>query len=583
MQQLVRVDMESRYAWTEPCPADWVRLGGRALTSTVVAQEVPPGADPLGPSNRLVLAPGLLAGSGLSSSGRLSVGAKSPLTGGVKEANAGGMAGQRLAEHGIKAVIVEGAAPGEGLVLVIGDGIRLEPAPDLAGLGVYETLATLRERYGERAAVVAIGPAGEMRLRGAAVAVSDLAFHPRFAARGGLGAVMGSKGLKAIVVEGGGRQTRGVARPAFDELRRSFNQALLADPKTGQVYPKYGTASIVRAVDACGALPTRNFSQGQCEAVEELSGERMADLIADRGGEGRTAVPCMAGCVIRCGNVFPDGRGRMVVSNLQFETIALLGSNCGMGDLDAVARLNYLCNDLGLDTIETGAALALLMEAGVLRFGDPEGAVALLGGLVRGEPAARLVATGAAAVGAAYGLTRVPVAKGQALPGYDPRAMKGNGVTYATSPMGADHTAGNAFGSRGKVNQLLAEGQVELSRELQVTAMIIDMLGLCLFARPPLVADPGLAATLLRELHGWDITREDLEGLARSILAVEREFNRRAGLGPETDRLPEYFYREPLPPHGVVFDIAPEAMAAVWGETVAGRADSGCCGQRRRG
>lgn len=565
MQQILRVDVSSKYVCTEPCPRDWVRLGGRALTSTVVAAEVPGGADPLGPGNRLVLAPGLLAGSGLSSSGRLSVGGKSPLTGGIKEANAGGTVGQKLAERGIKGVIVEGAAPGDCLVLIIGDGMRLEPAPDLRGLGVYETLGALRDRYGERAAVICIGPAGEMRLRGAAVVVSDLSLRPRFAARGGLGAVMGSKGLKAVVVEdGGGQRPAGSSRPEFEQLRRSFNQALLADPKTGQVYPKYGTASIVRAVDACGALPTRNFSQGQCEDMEELSGERMADLIADRGGEGRTGIPCMAGCVIRCGNIFPDGRGRMAVSNLQFETIALLGSNCGMGSLDAVARLNYLCNDLGLDTIETGAALALLMEAGVLRFGDAEAAAALLGGLRHGEPLARLLASGAAAVGAAYGLTRVPVVKGQAFPGYDPRAMKGNGVTYATSPMGADHTAGNAFGSRGKVNQLLAEGQVELSRDLQATAMIIDMLGLCLFARPPLVADPDLAARLLQELYGWDITREDLEGLARSILRLEREFNRGTGLGPETDRLPEYFYREPLPPHGVVFDIAPEALAAVW-------------------
>lgn len=565
MQQIVRVDVGSRYVRTEPCPASWVRLGGRAFTSTIVATEVPAGADPLGPGNRLVLAPGLLAGSGLSSSGRLSVGGKSPLTGGIKEANAGGTAGQKLAERGIKGVIVEGQAPSDCLVLVIGDGMRLEPAPDLRGLGVYETLGALRDRYGERAAVICIGPAGEMRMRGAAVAVSDLAFRPRFAARGGLGAVMGSKGLKAVVVEdGGGQRPAGSSRPEFEQLRRSFNQALLADPKTGQVYPKYGTASIVRAVDACGALPTRNFSQGQCEALEELSGERMADLIADRGGEGRTGIPCMAGCVIRCGNIFPDGRGRMAVSNLQFETIALVGSNCGMGNLDAVARLNYLCNDLGLDTIETGAALALLMEAGELRFGDDQAAAPLLGGLRHGDPLARLVASGAAAVGAAYGLTRIPVAKGQAFPGYDPRAMKGNGVTYATSPMGADHTAGNAFGSRGKVNQLLAEGQVELSRDLQVTAMVIDMLGLCLFARPPLVADPDLAARLLRGVYGWEITREDLGGLARSILRLEREFNRRAGLGPETDRLPEYLYREPLPPHGVVFDIAPEAMAEVW-------------------
>lgn len=565
MQQLVRVDVGSRYVWTEPCPHEWLRLGGRAFTSTVVAAEVPAGADALGPANRLVLAPGLLAGSGLSSSGRLSVGARSPLTGGIKEANAGGTAGQRLSERGIKGVIVEGTAPGECLVLVIGDGMRLEPAPELKGLGVYETLRTLRERYGERAGVVCIGPAGEMRLRGASVVVSDTAFRPRFAARGGLGAVMGSKGLKAVVVEAGGDwRPAGAGGHEFEELRRSFNQALLSDPKTGQVYPKYGTASIVRAVDACGALPTRNFSQGQCEAVEELSGERMADLIADRGGEGRTGIPCMPGCVIRCGNIFPDGRGRMAVSNLQFETIALLGSNCGMGNLDAVARLNYLCNDLGLDTIETGAALALLMEAGVLRFGDDQAAAELLGGLRHGEPLARLVASGAAAVGAAYGLTRVPVAKGQAFPGYDPRAMKGNGVTYASSPMGADHTAGNAFGSRGKVNQLLAEGQVELSRDLQVTAMVIDMLGLCLFARPPLVADPGLAARLVGALHGWQVTREDLEGTARSVLQLEREFNRRSGLGPETDRLPEYLYREPLPPHGVVFDISQEALAAVW-------------------
>ncbi|MDI6893825.1 MAG: aldehyde ferredoxin oxidoreductase C-terminal domain-containing protein [Bacillota bacterium] len=565
MPYVVRVDMTGKRVWTESCPQDWAQLGGRALTSTIVATEVPPGADPLGPSNRLVLAPGLLAGTALSSSGRLSVGGKSPLTAGIKEANAGGTAGHKLAQQGIKAVVVEGAAePGECWVLVVGDEARLQPAPQLAGLGVYETLSTLRDTFGERSAAVCIGPAGELRMRGAAVAVSDLGFRPRFAARGGLGALMGSRGLKAVVVLDGSGDAHGGGSQEFAQLARSFNQALLSDPKTGQVYPKYGTASIVRAVDACGALPTNNFSRGQCEAVEELSGERMADLIAERGGEGKTGIPCMPRCVIRCGNVFPDGRGRMLVSNLQYETIALLGSNCGMGNLDAVARLNYLCNDLGLDTIETGAALAVVMEAGALPFGHVQEAAALIGGLARGEAAARLVASGAAVAGAAYGVARVPVARGQAMPGYDPRAMKGNGVTYATSPMGADHTAGNAFGSRGRVNQLLAEGQVELSRDLQITAMIIDTLGLCLFARPPLVANPGLAADLLRALYRWQVTPEELGDLALSVLRLERGFNERAEPGVQWDRLPEYFYREALPPYGVVFDIDESAMAEVW-------------------
>jgi len=564
--KILRVDMGRQEVRMEDAPAAYEKLGGRALIAHLLLDEIEPTCEPLGPGNKLILAPGLLAGISLSSAGRLSVGGKSPLTGGIKEANAGGMAGDKLGRLGLQAVVVEGQAGGLFLLHITAEGARLLPADELRGLGNYATVAQLRERYGDKVAIVSIGPAGEMGLAGAGVAVTDdLTKQPsRQAARGGLGAVMGSRGLKAVVID----DTGAPPLPLHDEelfhrSARRFARELIESPKTGKEgsMHRYGTSAIMAPVNEIGALPTRNFSAGQFEAVDEISAPRLREVILARGG--KIGVRCMAGCVIRCCNVFVDGKGEPIVSTLQYETLVLLGSNLGISSLDDIARLNRTCNDLGLDTIEMGAALGMAMEAGLAEFGDAQAALALLRQVGEGTVLGRLLGNGAEVTGRVLGVERIPVARGQAFPAYDPRALKGNGVTYATSAMGADHTAGNAIGARKTVDPLGREGQVELSQSLQRVAAMLDMTGLCLFARPPVVADPQLMVDLLNGRYGWGWTVEDLERAEEDLLRTEREFNRRAGFTEAHDRLPEIFSREPLPPHNAVFDIPAEELAKV--------------------
>ncbi|MCR4403648.1 MAG: aldehyde ferredoxin oxidoreductase [Firmicutes bacterium] len=556
MDIVIRVDMSAGTVAVEKAASGYERLGGRALTSRIVLDEVKPTADPLGPRNKLVIAPGLLGGTAASSSGRVSIGAKSPLTGGIKEANAGGTAGHKLARLGIKAIVIEGQPAGGRLYLlkITKRGCELTDAGGLEGLGTFDTVQRLRAEHGNDAGVVAIGQAGEMRMAAACVAVSDPEGRRKFAARGGLGAVMGSKGLKAIVVDD--RDAEGVKyadRDAFLALSRDFAKQLMDNPKLGKNYKLYGTAGIVNAVNAIGALPTRNFSCGEFEHATKLSGETLHDTTVARGG--RTGIGCMVGCPIMCSNVYVDASGRELVSTLQYENIALLGSNCCIGNLDDVAVLNSLCNDYGLDAIEMGATLAVAMEAGIVPFGDSEGAARLLREIGEGTILGRVLGQGALVTGRVLGVRRVPHAKGQAVPGYDPRSLKGNGVLYATSPMGADHTAGNAFGSRDKVNQLRPDGQKELSRRLQVDAAMLDTMGMCIFARPPLLADREMVPAMLNARYGWRLTAEDIEEMSKEVLRVEKEFNRRAGFTRAHDRLPEWFEDEPLPPHETVFDV----------------------------
>jgi len=566
--RLLRVDMDRLIVRQEQVPARYERLGGRALTSRLLAEEVLPACDALGRHNKLILAPGLLGGAGVTTAGRLSVGAKSPLTGGIKEANAGGTAGDALGRLGIKAVVVEGQArKGELYLLhVAGDSAQLLPATHLRGLGTYATSDQLRTEYGAGCTVLSIGQAGEYLLTGASIACTgEGSQRSNHAARGGLGAVMGSKGLKAVVIDKADARSVPLADPElFRAAARRFAQELINDPRLG---PKgsmhlYGTAAITAAVNEMGSLPTRNFSSGSFEGAATLRGEQMRETILARGGEIGTR--CMPGCVIGCRNVYVDETGNPIVGTLQYETIALMGANLGLDNLDDVARLNYLCNDYGLDTIETGAALGVAIEAGYARFGDFESIASLLRQVGEGTVLGRLIGCGAVATGRALGVRRVPAVLGQAIPGYDPRSLKGNGVTYATSPMGADHTAGNAFGARREVNPLGVEGQRELSLRLQIIAAMLDSTGLCLFARPPVIADPQLMVDMINGIYGWGWIKEDLDRLNRELLRTELEFNRRAGITAADSRIPEYMREEPLAPHGVTFDVPDSELDAVF-------------------
>lgn len=575
--KILRINMRELTVRYEDLPDKYLLLGGRALTSALVADEVPPGAHALGENNKLVIAPGLLSGTTAPCSGRLSVGAKSPLTGTIKESNAGGITAQKVACLGIRAIVVEGRPAGEGFhLLVVGeDEAKLVPAGDLTGMGCYQLNEELWKRYGTKSGVISAGPAGEMRMVVAGVSTNDGEGHPgRYAGRGGLGAVMGSKGLKAIVVRTDKAFEVPVKnREAFKEAARKFAKAIAEHPVTNAALPAYGTAVLINILNEAGGLPTRNFSDGRFEAAALCSGEALAETVQKRGGKGRTGHVCHPGCLIRCSNIFADEKGEAVCAPVEYESAWALGPNCGISNLDHIAVLNRLCNDVGLDTIETGVTLGVLMEAGVLAFGDGEAAIDLLDREVRnGTPLGRILGGGAEAAGKLFGLTRVPTVKGQGMPAYDPRAVKGIGVTYATSTMGADHTAGYSVASNilkvgGFVDPLSPAGQVDLSRNLQIATAAVDATGLCLFTAFPLLdLDYALPSVvdMLNAQYGVNLTVDDVVDYGKEILKTERAFNRAAGFTEAHNRLPEFMRHEKLAPHGVTFDVPDEKLDEVF-------------------
>jgi len=547
----------------EPVSAEYEKLGGRALIAKLLLSEIPPDCDALGPHNKLIFTPGLLGGAIVPTAGRLSIGAKSPLTGGIKEANAGGTGGDNLGKLAIKAIVVEGLGkPEQFYVLIIdGDKAELVPADDLLNTGTYATSDKLQEKYGSDATVICIGQAGEQLMTGAGISsTGEKDQRSNHAARGGLGAVMGSKGLKAVVIYKPKGKIEFKDEKLFRAASKAFAQELIQSPKLGTKGSQhlYGTASIVGAVNEMGSLPTKNFSEGQFEPSTELRGEKLRELVLAR--EGKVGTRCMPGCVIACRNLFADESGKPV----QFETIALVGSNLGLGTLDDVAQINYMCNDFGLDTIETGAALGVALEAGLAEFGDIKGILGLMKQIGEGTVIGRVLGCGAVTTGRVLGVRRVPATLGQAMPGYDPRTLKGNGVTYATSPQGADHTAGNAFGARNQVNPLGTEGQTELSLKLQIISAMLDSTGLCLFARPPILATPQLMLDMINGIYGWGWTEEEYDKFNRDVLRTELEFNRKAGITQSDYRIPEYMCEEPLPPHNTVFDVPDSELDSVF-------------------
>jgi len=567
MKWVIRVNTRNGKIVKEEATQEEMRWGGRLLISKFLLREVPPTCDPLGRLNKFIIAPGLLGDTLVTTTGKFSVGGKSPLTHGVKESDVGGEAGKKIARLGIKALVLEDIPEKAGtkVLMITANQITVSEVPELKGKHVSETIQILRKQFGREVGIICIGPAGEMKMVGAGVAVSDANdIQVRYAARGGLGAVMGSKEIKAIVVD----DSDAVSPQVFDEalLReasKTLAQAILEDPKTENRH-KFGTSAILMVANELGLLPTRNFSAGRFEKAEEIAGERVAEVIAARGGEGRSGTPCLRGCVISCSNVFPDPSGKKTVASIQYENIALLGPNCSIGNLDDIAELNHLCNEVGVDAIETGAAIGVAMEAGVIPFGDAEGAKNLIRQIGQGTYLGRILGNGVVITGRVLGVRRIPAIKGQAIPGYDPRALKGNGVTYITSPMGADHTAGNAFETAKTVNPIGKENQVENSRKLQIRAAILDTMGLCLFTRPPFVKKPELFALFLKGRYGWNVTYEDVQKIGIDVLETEREFNRRAGVSEEFYDIPEFMREEPLPPRNSVFDISMEEMQQIW-------------------
>ncbi|WP_434512199.1 aldehyde ferredoxin oxidoreductase family protein [Desulfitobacterium sp. AusDCA] len=569
--KIYRINMETLSYTEEAVPQEWAGLGGRALTSAIVAKEVDPTCHALGKNNKLVFAPGLLTGTTAPNSGRLSVGAKSPLTGGIKESNAGGTASQKLAKLNIKAIIIEGIPQEDKYYSIHVDvnGIKIAEETELLGKGNYEVIGKLVEKHGKNIAVMTIGQAGEYRMTAANISVKDPDGNIRSAGRGGLGAVMGSKKIKYITIDDTGAP--GVEIKDLERFRAAakvFGKGLTSHPVTGQGLPTYGTNILVNILNEAGGLPTKNFRQGNWEKADKISGETIYDTIVAR--KGKPTHGCHVGCVIRCSQVYNDKDGNYVTAGFEYETVWGFGAGCLIDDIDIIAKADHICDDIGIDSIEAAVTTQVAMEGGIIPFGDGEGMINLLGEIEKGTYLGRILGNGAEFTGRAMGVTRIPTVKGQSIPAYDPRAVKGVGLTYATTTMGADHTAGYAVATNilkvgGYIDPLKKEGQIELSRNLQIATAAIDSTGLCLFVAFCILDDAEAFQAIIDMInaqYGISLTADDVTELGKFTLRTEREFNKAAGLTKKHDRLPEFF-REEVAPHNTTWDFTDEEIDSV--------------------
>ena len=576
MEKIVRIDMGAKGGpkiTTEPV-GEYAGLGGRATTSLMVNKEVNPLCHALGAENKLVIAPGMLSGTAGAMTGRLSVGCKSPLTGTIKESNAGGQAAQVLARIGYAAIVLEGKPEGDDLykIHVSAAGVKVEVDNSLKLMDNYPLVAKLRQQYGDKVAYMSIGSAGERLMLSASIACTDPELRPtRHCGRGGVGAVMGSKRVKAIILDDAGCKNRAPKDPEkYRDANRKFVEGLRKHPVTGEGLPAYGTNVLTNVLNEAGGYPTRNFKSGVFEGAAKLSGEAQAELEIKRGGSATHG--CHRGCVIQCSGIFNDKDGNYVTKQPEYETVWSHGGHCGIDDLDTVAKLDYIDDNIGVDTIEMGVTIGVAMDAGLCEFGDREGAIRLMNEVAQGTPLGRILGSGAEVTGKVFGVEKVPVVKGQALPAYDPRPIQGIGVTYATTTMGADHTAGYAIATNilkvgGDVDPLKTEGQIELSRNLQIATASIDSTGMCLFIAFAIMDQPETFQALLDMLnafYGTELTGDGVVALGQKVLSAERDFNKRAGFTNAHDRLPRYFYTDPIAPHNQVFSMKDEELDSVF-------------------
>ncbi len=558
--RLIRVDMTQQTASIEPYPEAWKLLGGRALSARILLEECDPSCDPLGPDNVLVMAPGLMSGTAAPTSGRISIGGKSPLTGGIKEANAGGNPGQDLMKLGYRVVIVKGqpADPDKRYAVeVTKDEVKVVEADHAKGMWNYALIEHLAGRYADTASFISIGPAGEMRMTGASVACTDQDHErrpARHAARGGLGAVMGAKGLKFVMVDPGKAPVR---RPAdsknFFAHCKSYTKEFRDGPKANMF--KFGTSSVVPVANMLNTFPYKNRTEGQSPDAQTLDGARIVESFESRGGGMHN---CMTGCIVQCSNVVHDADGNYKTSALEFETLTLLGANCGIASWEDVADLDRLCDEVGLDTIETGAAIAIYMDSGEMEFGDAEGAKRILREIAEGTELGTAIGNGAVAIGKRQKHARVPVAKGQALPAWDPRPLKATGVTYCTSPMGGDHTAGLI------VNPGLPPEQfAQASQEAQLINAACDSSGFCQFLQPTM---PEMAQ-FYSYYYGEEITKEQVADIGWQCLLDEWKFNEGAGFTAADDDMAACLREEGVgPEHALKFDVEADVIAAAKAE-----------------
>ncbi len=556
----LRVDIRNEKVTFESLKEEWKSIGGSAFIAKIMNEEVPPSTDPLGPENLFIIAVGPLAGTGAPQLGRISVGAKSPLTLGIKEANSGGPAAQILDRLGIRAVIVQGTPREHRLYcLFISKGkATLISADEYRGMKNYELVNRLRKQYGKKVAVISTGIAGERKYKGASVSFTDIFGDPsRNAARGGLGAVMGSKGLKAIIIDPSQTGQVDLAHP--EEFRKTVKLwvNILKHDVSCSLYSRFGTPFAISNSASQGTLPSNNYRSGRPTNFIAVSGNSIQKILFERGGKMHG---CMPGCVVQCSIIYPDKDGKRLCSAYEYETIAMLGTNLGITDNDAIARLKFMCDDLGIDAIETGSSLGLAAEAGKMSFGDWQSAAQLLEEIEKGTPFGFALGNGVVATAQYLNVNRIPAYKGQAIPAHDPRSVKGTGVTYFTSPMGADHTAGLTY--RIPRNR---DKQGENSLRSQIQAATCDAFGYCLNSVPggrtsiyPFFAD------LMNARYGLRLTPKDIMEIGKQTLRDQLAFNERAEFSKIDSTVAAFVREEAIAPTGQVFDVDDREMGNIW-------------------
>jgi aldehyde:ferredoxin oxidoreductase len=525
-----------------------VKAGRYLITKTLVENGVAT-VDPLSPDNPLIFSAGPFAGTNFSNANRTSVGCKSPLTGGIKESNAGGTFSYALGQLHLAGFTLYGAAD-DWVVIHLGqDGtVSFDTAEPYLGKGNFEAAELLHEKYGKKVSLGLCGPVGEYQGLLAGIAFSDTENRPsRLAARGGVGAVMGSKKVKAIVVDMAKMPQLYERKKVLADVRE-YATKLRDNAGVMDVYNAIGTMAMADFTNHIGGLPVRNFTSGQLVDTNNEEFKMGGDFIRaqnlERGGIHTHA--CMPGCVIQCSNVYADADGNEVVSPVEYETLGLLGTNCGISEPDDLAQLNRIANDLGIDTIETGATLAVLMEADLAEFGDLDFMLKALDDIRQGTEKGRIWAQGTARVGEHYQVERVPVIKKQAISAYDPRVIEVTGISMMVTAQGADHTAGNVPRMKSRDKDL--DELMEASLKSQVSTAAADSLGLCIFGRSVTNANVDFLANAINHALGTNLEPSFFEALGRETLKLEREFSQAAGFTAEDDELPPFFYNEPLHP-----------------------------------
>ena len=548
----VRVDLSRGRITKETIDLRLARafVGGRGLGTKILYDEINPKVDPLASANKLILAAGPLTGTSAPSGSRWMAITKGALTGAVASSNAGGDFGPELKYAGYDMIIVEGIAKHPAMLVIDDDSLELRSAHKLWGKNVHATEDLLHEQLGRDFKCVSIGPAGERLVRFASI-MND---KNRAAGRSGVGAVMGSKKLKAIAVRGSGGVT------AADPKRfRAVCLDALKKLEAGTVgLRRYGTASLVNVINARGVLPTRNFQSGQFEGAEAISGEAIAERILIRNRA------CF-GCPIACGRVtaVKDGKYAGSGEGPEYESIWALGADVGVDNLAAATKANYICNELGMDPITAGATVACAMElyekgaitekqAGrKLSFGNADALVDLMTKIGYRRGFGNVLAEGSARVARKFGKPELFMgAKKQEFPAYDARGAVGMGLQYATSNRGGCHVRGymvarELLDGAQKMNPFTPKGKAAATIAVQDLTAALDSSGICLFTTFAIGAPELLA--MLTAATGFDYDLDEMQRAGERIWNLERLFNQRAGLSRKDDTLPKRLLAEPMP------------------------------------